>query len=241
MTIPDKIIDHRKFGKVVMVRSSRARRINISIKPFGHLKVTVPVLESFRRAEDFLMEKEEWILRNLDKIRRLESRLTLFDQDTRFSTREHVLEIIRFDGDKPEAGLRDNKILVKLPGHCDILADEIQDFIRCGIETAWRKEAQKYLPARLCELSGKYNLPFERVMVKNNKTRWGSCSCRNNINLSLHIMRLPDRLIDYILIHELVHTVHKNHSKEFWEHLQKLEPEAKTLDRELKQYRIGIY
>ena len=54
-------------------------------------------------------------------------------------------------------------------------------------------------------------------------------------------MRLPDHLIDYVLLHELVHTIHKNHSKKFWKHLEKLEPDAKSFDRELKDYRIEIY
>ena len=108
-------------------------------------------------------------------------------------------------------------------------------------QAAWRKEAKKRLPVRLRELSVKFDLPYNKVIIKNNRSRWGSCSDRNNINLSLYLMRLPDQLIDYVLLHELVHTVHKNHSKKFWRHLEKLQPDAKSLDRELKGYRIEIY
>ena len=79
------------------------------------------------------------------------------------------------------------------------------------------------------------------MIIKNNKTRWGSCSHRNNINLSLHLMRLPEHLIDYIIAHELVHTVHKNHSNKFWKDLENVFPGAKAADRELKDYRIDIY
>jgi predicted metal-dependent hydrolase len=241
MAISEKKINHVKFGEVAFVKSSRARRISISMKPLEPIKVTLPVFISFRRAEEFLQEKEKWILRNLDKIQKLKDQQTVFDEDTRFSTYEHTLEIVRFNEDSPRVILRNKKILVQLPENEDIHSDQIQQLIRWGVQAAWRKEAKKILPVRLGELSRKYQLPFNKVIIKNNKSRWGSCSEKNNINLSLHLVRLPDHLMDYILLHELVHTVHKNHSKKFWKHLEKLEPDAKSLDRELKDYRIEIY
>jgi len=211
------------------------------MKPLEPLKVTIPLLVSFSRAEEFLQEKENWILKNLDKIQKLEDQLTIFDTDTSFSTHEHTLEIVRFNEDSPRISLKDKKILVQLPENADILSDKIQEMIRWGVQAAWRKESKKILPVRIGELSRKYHLPFNKVVIKNNKSRWGSCSGKNNINLSLHLIRLPDHLIDYILMHELVHTVHKNHSRKFWKHLEKMEPKAKSIDRELKEYRIEIY
>lgn len=241
MTLSEKVIEHEKFGRVALIKSSRARRINISMKPFEPLKVTIPVFVSFRRAEEFLQEKEDWILKNLNKIQKLEDQLTIFNEDTKYNTYEHTLEIVIFKEDSPRVILKDKKILVQLPEGSDIRSEKIQEMIRWGVQAAWRKEAKKFLPVWLGELSRKYYLPFNKVVIKNNRSRWGSCSHKNNINLSLHLMRLPDHLIDYILLHELVHTVHKNHSKKFWKHLLKLKPEAKSIDRELKEYRIEIY
>jgi predicted metal-dependent hydrolase len=110
-----------------------------------------------------------------------------------------------------------------------------------GIEAAWRKEAKKYLPLRLTEFARLYGFDFRKVSIKNNKSRWGSCSKRNNINLNLHLIRLPRHLSDYVLLHELVHTMHKNHSKKFWQQLDTLTGNARILDRELKHFRIEIY
>lgn len=211
------------------------------MKPLEPLRVTIPVLASFKRAEEFLREKEKWILKNLDKLKKLEEQRTVFDRDSEFSTHEHELKIVEYDEDTPKVSLRERKIFVQLPAGTDIQSEKIQEMIRWGVQAAWRKEAKKYLPARLGELSRKHHLPFNKVVIKNTRSRWGSCSGNNNINLSLHLMRLPDHLVDYILIHELVHTVHKNHSKKFWKHLEKIEPEARALDRELKEYRIEIY
>lgn len=241
MPISEKNFEHKKYGRVKLVRSTRARRISISARPFHPLKVTLPVYESFGRAERFLEEKEKWIHKTLEKIRKLEDQYTVFTEETRFNTHEHELKIEKTDEDIPKVSLREKKILVRLPEESDISAPEIQEMIRWGIQAAWRKEAKKYLPVRLHELSRKHQLSYNRVIIKNNRSRWGSCSQKNNINLSLHLMRLPDHLIDYILLHELVHTVHRNHGRRFWKTMEKICPNAKSLDRELRGYRIEIY
>jgi predicted metal-dependent hydrolase len=241
MAFSEKSYEHKNFGKITVVKSPRASRISISMKPFEPLKLTVPMLVSYKRAEEFLNQKESWIQKNLEKIRKLEDHYTVFTEETQFRTHEHVLEISRHPEGDPGISLKNKKILVHLPDHADVKDPGIQEMIRWGIQAAWRKEAKRYLPERLGELSRKHNLPYNKVIIKNNRTRWGSCSHRNNINLSLHLMRLPDHLIDYILLHELAHTVHKNHSKKFWKDLEKLYPGSRNADRELKEYRIDIY
>jgi predicted metal-dependent hydrolase len=241
MANSERIFEHKEFGKVKMIKSARTRRFSISARPFQPLRVTLPVYESYSRAERFLQEKEKWIRKTLEKIHRLEDQYTLFSEDTIFHTREHELKVERVEGDIPKVSLKKREILVNLPLQTDILSPGIQEMIRLGIQSAWKKEAWEYLPERLNELSRKHHLPYNRLIIKNNKSRWGSCSQKNNINLSLHLMRLPDHLIDYILLHELAHTVHKHHGKRFWEKLEKICPEAKALDKALRGYRIEIY
>jgi predicted metal-dependent hydrolase len=241
MGFSEKTIEHEKFGRIHIVKSTRARRISISMRPFEPLRLTIPMLVPFYKAEEFLLQKEKWILNNLEKIQGLEDQYTVFTEETEFHTLEHELEIERIDNVDAGVNLMNRKIHVHLPAKKDIRDPEIQEMIRWGIQAAWRKEAKRHLPQKLSELSRKYNLPFNKVVIKNNKSRWGSCSSKNNINLSLHLMRLPDHLIDYILIHELVHTVHRNHSKKFWKDLEKYYPDAKKADRELKDFRIDIY
>jgi hypothetical protein len=98
--------------------------------------------------------------------------------------------------------------------------------------------ARKHLIDRLNLLSQKYGFNYNRVFIKNQKTRWGSCSGKNNINLNINLVRLPDKLIDYTILHELIHTRIKNHSRRFWDQMDKLVGDAKKLDSQLSEYRV---
>ena len=101
--------------------------------------------------------------------------------------------------------------------------------------------AQDELFGRLEYFSQRYKLPYNRVAFRCQKTRWGSCSGQNNISLNINIAFLPVHLQDYILLHELCHIRHKNHSKDFWTQLNKYcDGRAKENAKELKAYRMKI-
>jgi predicted metal-dependent hydrolase len=102
-------------------------------------------------------------------------------------------------------------------------------------------KAQEELFSRLEYFSQKHKLPYNRAAFRCQKTRWGSCSGQNNISLNINIAFLPSHLQDYILLHELCHIRHKNHSKAFWTQLDKYcGVRAKEYARELKTYRMKI-
>jgi len=99
-----------------------------------------------------------------------------------------------------------------------------------------RSEAKAYLPGRLAQLAEQYGFAYKRVFIKNNRSNWGSCSTKGNINLNLQLMRLPGELQDYVILHELCHLAHPNHGPEFHKLLGSLCDERR-LHKELKQYR----
>ncbi len=102
-------------------------------------------------------------------------------------------------------------------------------------------DGQNRLFQRLQELAGRHGFRYRRVAFRNQKTRWGSCSSQNNINLNIHLLMLPGHLQDYILLHELVHTEHKNHSPAFWARLdQVLDGKARHYNQEMRNYRTGV-
>ncbi|MFQ6609615.1 MAG: M48 family metallopeptidase [Fidelibacterota bacterium] len=103
-------------------------------------------------------------------------------------------------------------------------------------------EAKEIINGLVAKFVRKFGFSYHRVSVKSMKSRWGSCSVKNNINLNVKILRLPDELRDYIILHELVHTKHKNHSHLFWKTLNTVcgVEDAKQFNRQLKNFGIGI-
>ncbi len=177
------------IGKILFERSTRAKRINISVRPFKGVRVAVPYTFSFEQAMEFAGSRRGWIKKNLEKMRQME---------------------------------RDHKIL-------SIKFNDIN-----------RHEARRILVTRLDELAKAHGFRYNRVFIRNQKTRWGSCSSKNNISLNVKLVRLPERLTDYVIIHELVHTRIKSHNKKFYAELEQIVNDRKSLDRELKKYGAGL-
>lgn len=100
-------------------------------------------------------------------------------------------------------------------------------------------EAVNTIINRLEEMAKTHNFNYAKASIRNQKTKWGSCSAKNNISLNINLARLPEQLRDYVILHELVHTRFKNHSKKFWAELDKfVDGKAKELSKKLKKHRL---
>ena len=97
-------------------------------------------------------------------------------------------------------------------------------------------ERTHFLILRTKEFAEKFNFKIGKITLKWQKTLWGSCSSKNNISLNKSLIYLPNELIDYVILHELVHTKIKNHSQSFWRELAKILPNAILLNRELRKF-----
>jgi predicted metal-dependent hydrolase len=103
-----------------------------------------------------------------------------------------------------------------------------------------RVKAKTMLTRRLQQIAKNNGFSYNRVFIRNQKTRWGSCSNKNNISLNITLVRLPDELIDYVILHELVHTRRKDHSKAFWSEMDKLVGNGRKMASKLRKYRLGL-
>ena len=103
---------------------------------------------------------------------------------------------------------------------------------------AMRAEAKRVLPPRLAELAERYSFKYNQVRIKHNVSNWGSCSRKGNINLNLNLVRLPEELRDYVILHELCHLKHPDHGKAFHALLESLCPEHRKKEKELRKFRI---
>ncbi len=231
-----------ELGKVTIRQSTKARRISIRLKPFKGVTLVVPVHADIHEGVAFLKQKKDWILQNLKKLEEKEERLTIFDENTEFRSRSFALRISKHKDSRIRLHLQQGILHIYYPESVPVSHPGIQENIRYGIEEALRLEAKRFLPGRLAQLAQQHTTAYNNVTIKNLKSRWGSCSGRNNINLNLHLMRLPDELIDYVLLHELCHVHEKNHGPGFWKRLDEMtNGRARELDRQMSNYQTKIY
>jgi predicted metal-dependent hydrolase len=237
----NKLVKFNQIGEVSFCWSNKASHISISIKPHNPVKVTVPENISYETAQQFLVSKITWVQRHLNEMNSKEKGLTVFDENTNFSTRYHTLKLLKHNKGTIKISVNNRIIRVYYPDFADASHPKVQTAIHKAVEEAWRIEAKAVLPKRVSELANKFGFKYQEVFIKNARTRWGSCSHNNRINLSLHLMMLPDHLIDYVILHELTHTIHKNHGQRFWEHLDKITGGVKKLEKEINSKRIGLF
>jgi predicted metal-dependent hydrolase len=237
-----EILEINGIGPIVLSSGPRIRRLTIRVRPFKGIEVSIPLGTHPSVVTRFLKEHHEWMIKAVEKAKVHENKLTIFDETTRFKTRTFELKVAPGPITKVRLTLGNGLLRVTYPAHMDVKTQSIQEVVRFGIEEAMRREAKAYLPIRLTELANEHGFKFARVVIKNAKSRWGSCSHTNNINLNLHLMRLPDNLIDYVLLHELCHTKEKNHGEGFWALMHKVtNGKAKELEQEIKEHRTVIY
>ena len=228
-------IRHSLLGEVWVLRSRQARRISLSVKPDGTIRLSLPYSLSLQEGLRFLDEKVAWVEQVRD---RLAVRYPKEIIEMPFSTRLHVLRLLPGDVPAVSARITGGEVRVSYPAALPCADERVQAMIRKGIEVAWRIEANASLPGRTEELARQAGLKYGKISVRNTVSKWGSCSARNDISLSLHLMRLPDHLIDYIILHELCHTAHHNHGPQFHALLDRLTGGRHTeLRREMRQYR----
>ncbi len=177
------------IGEIRFERSGKAKRINISVRPFKGVRVAVPYRISYDKAKTFVNSKKKWIQKNVNKMREME---------------------------------RNYK------------------FLSLNFNDIDQQEAEKILAQKLEKWAKKHCFTYNRLFIRNQKTRWGSCSPKNNISLNMKLARLPEKLMDYVILHELVHTRVKNHGLKFYIEMDRLVSNRKALDKKLKGYGLGL-
>jgi predicted metal-dependent hydrolase len=220
--------------------SKRAKRIGLRIKAPNKVILTIPHRGNIKAALKFAAEHQEWVANKLAKAakREDENQLTI-TPESEFSTKSHTFEFIPHQRDKAYIRIVAGKTRISHPSHWTIADEEMQNLVQLALKETYRKEAKTDLPERLEELAHHCGFKYNKVHIRDSKARWGSCSGQKNLSLSLWLMKLPSHLIDYILLHELCHTVHMNHGEHFHTLLDKVcDGRSKRLNKELKAYSI---
>jgi len=214
--------------------SSRAKYMRLRILPGGSLELVLPPHVALAEGEAFIQSRAGWI----EQARRRMAAQRSDDQRAcrdlpRFLALQAVGEEWRIDY---VASLSPTVVLKEgAEGVLHIAGAEEEKPALRGLLREWlKRRARSVLPEWLDEMEWRTGLEYQRVTVRLQKRRWGSCSSRHNISLNAKLLFLPREQVDYVLLHELCHTRELNHSPAFWSLVQSYMPHARELDRALR-------
>lgn len=223
-----KVVQFKQIGPVTFIKNRRSKNIKIRVKPDQSVYVSFPFYVSMSEVSQFVNKNLEWVTNQQQKFETRKSKIEAGLIQTKF----HSVSVIKGLGYKTKANFNDIEIWL-----ADFDSDSSRSYLENAMVGIYRVEAQKILPLRLTELAQNHGFQFNRLTIRNNKRNWGSCSARNNISLNLQMMKLPDELIDYILLHELVHTRIKHHGPQFWAKLDELTGlRARELSKQVRKF-----
>jgi len=223
------IIQDKEFGKITIRRSAQATQVRVRVAPDGTLRASLPLHAPTLLVKHLLMTSRNELRRILAQAKpeyKYENGMQI--------GKSHTLIIQTSDNQTPIVTRHGLQIIVKLPPHLQLDNSDVSRKIRDTVIMALRIEAKSYLPKRLSFLAQKYSFNYERTRFSHASGRWGSCSSTGTISLNIALMKLPFELIDYVIIHELSHTKHMNHSPVFWALVTQADPNYKIHRRALK-------
>ena len=208
--------------------SNRARRLAVRVLPGGLVEVVVPRGTRPRTVEQFVLRHRRWIERTLDLYRPpdagADGALPL-RVEFPATGQSWMLRIVESEG---PPRLRREAGLLTLAGEPDRTA-----LMRHALRRFVMREAHAALGPWLDRLSMETGLRFSRLQIRRQRTRWGSCSRNGTISLNACLLFQPPDVVTYLLIHELAHTRHLNHSRRFWQLVETHEPRWRELDAAL--------
>jgi len=220
--------------------SKRAKYMRLSLSLEKGLVVVIPQFMTKNQVNtmlpDFINQQQKWITQTLKKLQlkkqlRPSAEQCLLPEKISLIALEQIFSIEYINIVDVSLILEykeDNHLIIS--GHIDN-----KKGVFSLLERFFKQYARSYLQLRLDELSHDLNLPYNRLTVRAQKTRWGSCSSKKNINLNYKLVFLDKCLMDYVLIHELLHTIHMNHSKAYWIDLDAVMPGSRSFDKQLNQ------
>lgn len=207
-----------------LVRHPRARRYRLRLDADGKARVTIPRGGSVAEARQFVERSRDWLEQQLRQLATRPRRPAAWLPGAEILFRGELVKINSNSENTIQVGVENISV-----------TDPASD-LRPAIEHHLRKFAQRELPPRTLELARQHGLTVGRVTVRNQHSRWGSCSRRGTISLNWRLIQTPDFVRDYIILHELAHLRQMNHSEKFWREVEIMCPAFRDAKRWLKQH-----
>jgi len=215
-----------KSVPLLVVRNPRARRYVLRLRPDGTVRVTVPRGGSESAARQFVQKHVSWLKTQMER--------TAASPGGKVAWPVGFEILFRGEPVKIGAG-PDGSTSITLADQAIHISKTSEDH-RSSIERHLHRLAATELPARVFHFARNHGLKVQRVTVRNQKTRWGSCSRRGTISLNWRLIQAPTFVADYIILHELMHLRQMNHSRKYWQEVEKVCPGYREAEQWLKAH-----
>ena len=226
------VFENLNFPDYELRISRRARHVRIKVTPLGEIVVVIPAGMDPSTVPRLLEKKRAWLQSVLQQIAERQG-----SAPASHSLRPDRIELMAIDEtwQVEYARQRRHKPIISAPHRRLVLNTDLSSRTNAGHLRDWlQQRARQVLPEWLQQTSEEVGLPFTRVQIRGQKTRWGSCSSRHTISLNRNLLLLPAATVRYLLIHELCHTRHMNHSASFWRLVTKLMPDYQQHENNLR-------
>lgn len=225
---------HPTRGFRYQVQYSQRKTVAIKVEAAGIVSVKAPDSVSRKTIEELLETKARWIGKQLAALESYEL-LGLRQGMLMFQGKIYPVQLERMPyQEEPEIFLQDDKIYLYAP------ADSEHECLEKAVEEWYREQALSIIEKRVDVFSSIIGKSPRRIRVKTQKTRWGSCSNLGNVNFNWRLVMAPEPIVDYVVVHELCHLVHLNHSRDFWHLVESVLPDYRERINWLKQYGIVL-
>lgn len=217
---------HKSPPELVFRRSLRADRYRLTLRRDGVAVATIPARGSEREARRFVEQNREWLERARSRQRQRPRSASVWTVGTHVLWRGEMMEIRKAaEGDRPMISLGADVFRVS----------GFSGDLRPTLEAHFLRRAKIELPGRTWELAAETGVDAKQVTVRNQRTRWGSCSAGGVISLNWRLVQAPLSVRDYIIYHELMHLREMNHSSRFWARVEEVCPPWREAERWIKQ------
>jgi len=201
-------------------KSSKAKKIIIKVDNKGNVELVLPKRVTYKEGTEFLISKKDWITKHIIKRTEIKEKGYFFlGNPVKIKNKSGTKNSIRFFHKKSLIYC----VAIKQLSNKDIY------------ETWLRISAKEHIPARVFYLAETYGFDVKKVTIRNQKTRWGSCTSKGNLSFNMHLMSFAADVIDYVIIHELCHLKYMNHSENFWNLVASFIPDYKEKRKLLKE------
>lgn len=199
------------IGPVTLYKRRGSKNMKLTVGHNGDIRVTLPIWAPYRLGSRFVEQRRSWLLTRRVQIVPLTEGLRV--------GKAHQLRLVTHTGTTVRTRVANNFITVAIPQKHPADSPDVQLAIKQSAVRALKKEARQLLPQRLDALASQHGFTYRSVQIKEMRSRWGSCSQHKDIVLNCYLMQLPWELINYVLLHELLHTRVLAHGAPFWDEL----------------------